>query len=313
MNAGGRSGIVGRWLSGGRTRLEGRHVVGVEQRQLDSALRAIRVKAWRLHLETPGMVATVPMLRGVWGAALRAESEACYCRLFEGADSERPRYLMRPAPQVAQPAPAVEFLLFPATTNLLDDRDDEEIAWTAWDRACRQGLGPHRHPFHISSVVPLAWDGSALEPARRQPGFVLEDLPWPAGTEETPCRLEFPAPLRLLRQGKLIASPTPADIVLAALHRVCALAGPDTDPLWAARRYWLELGRAVPFEPWQGRRLDLVRYSGSQKAEVELRGVAGSLALPVGPGFLSPLLAAAAWIHIGKGTVMGLGQLKITA
>jgi CRISPR-associated endoribonuclease Cas6 len=287
--------------------------VGVEQRQLDSALRAIRVKAWRLHLETPGVVATVPMLRGVWGAALRAESEACYCRLFEGAESERPRYLMRPAPQVAQPAPAVEFLLFPATTNLLDDRDDEEIAWTAWDRACRQGLGPHRHPFRISSVVPLAWDGSALEPARRQPGFVLEDLPWPAGTEETPCRLEFPAPLRLLRQGKLIASPTPADIVLAALHRVCALAGPDTDPLWAARRYWLELGRAVPFEPWQGRRLDLVRYSGSQKAEVELRGVAGSLALPVGPGPLSPLLAAAAWIHIGKGTVMGLGQIKITA
>ena len=287
--------------------------MGVEQRQLDSALRTIRVKAWRLHLETPGVVATVPMLRGVWGAALRAESEACYCRLFEGADSERPRYLMRPAPQVAQPAPAVEFLLFPATTNLLDDRDHEEIAWTAWDRACRQGLGPHRHPFRISSAVPLAWDGSALEPARRQPGFVLEDLPWPAGTEETPCRLEFPAPLRLLRQGKLIASPTPADIVLATLHRVCALAGPDTDPLWAARRHWLELGRAVPFEPWQGRRLDLVCYSGSQKAEVELRGVTGSLALPVGPGPLSPLLAAAAWIHIGKGTVMGLGQIKITA
>ena len=68
-----------------------------------------------------------------------------------------------------------------------------------------------------------------------------------------------------------------------------------------------------PSKPWQGRRLDLVRYSGSQKAEVELRGVAGSLALPVGPGPLSPLLAAAAWIHIGKGTVMGLGQIKITA
>ena len=95
---------------------------------------------------------------------------------------------MRTAPQVAQPPPAVEFLLFPATTNLLEDRDDEEIAWTAWDRACRQGLGPHRQPFRISSVVPLAWDGSAIEPERRQPGFVLEDLPWPAGTEETPCR-----------------------------------------------------------------------------------------------------------------------------
>jgi hypothetical protein len=286
--------------------------VGVEQRQLDAALRTIRVKAWRLHLETPGVLATVPMLRGVWGAALKAESEACYFRLFKGAESEHPRYLLRPAPPAAQPAPAVEFLLFHATTSTLGDRDDEEIAWTAWDRACRQGLGPRRRPFRIRCVVPLAWDGSALEPARRQPGFVLEDLPWPAGTAEMPCRLEFPAPLRLLRQGRLIASPTPADIVLTSLHRVCSLSGPDTDPLWEARRYWLELGRAVPFEPWQGRRLDLVRYSGSQKAEVELRGVSGSLALPAGPGSLSSLLAAAAWVHIGKGTVMGLGQLKIT-
>src|SRR5208337_5344165 len=31
LNGGGRSGIVGWWLSGGRARLEGRHVVGVEQ------------------------------------------------------------------------------------------------------------------------------------------------------------------------------------------------------------------------------------------------------------------------------------------
>ena len=127
-------------------------------------------------------------------------------------------------------------------------------------------------------------------------------LPWQGETEATPCRLEFSAPLRLLRQGLLIASPTPADIVLAALHRVCALAGPDTAPLWAGRRHWLELARAVSFEPWQGRRLDLVRYSGSQKAEVELRGVAGSLALPAGPSPISSLLAAPAWIHIGKGT-----------
>ena len=126
-----------------------------------------------------------------------------------------------------------------------------------------------------------------------------------------PARI--PRPAQAAAQGKLIASPTPADIVLAALHRVCTLAGPDTDPLWVARRDWLELGRAVPFEPWQGRRLDLVRYSGSQKVEVELRGVAGSLTLPIGPGPISPLLAAAAWIHLGKGTVMGLGQLKITA
>ena len=142
---------------------------------------------------------------------------------------------------------------------------------------------------------------------------MLEDLPWPAGTEETPCRLEFPAPLRLLRQGKLIASPTPADIVLATLHRVCALAGPDTDPLWAARRHWLELGRAVPFEPWQGRRLDLVATRGRRRPRSSYAVSPARSPFPSVPAPFRSLLAAAAWIHIGKGTVMGLGQIKITA
>src|SRR6266542_3087965 len=39
-----------------------------------------------------------------------------------------------------------------------------------------------------------------------------------------------------------------------------------------------------PASPWQGRRLDLVRYSGRQEAAVEMRGVAGHLDLPAGPG-----------------------------
>ena len=259
------------------------------------------------------MVATVPMLRGVWGAALRAESEACYCRLFEGAESERPRYLMRPAPQVAEPAPAVEFLLFPATTNLLDDRDDEEIAWTAWDRACRQGLGPHRQPFRISSAVPLAWDGSALEP--RGGSRVLCWKTCPGRPEPRKRRAGSNSPPRSGCCAR--ASSSRHRLRPTSSWRPCTGSAPwpGPTPTRSGQRGGTgsRLGRAVPFEPWQGRRLDLVRYSGSQKAEVELRGVAGSLALPVGPGPLSPLLAAAAWIHIGKGTVMGLGQIKITA
>jgi hypothetical protein len=67
----------------------------------------------------------------------------------------------------------------------------------------------------------------------------------------------------------------------------------------------------VPCGPWEGGQLDLVRYSSSQKGEIELRGVAGGLFLPEGPGALADLLSAAAWLHLGKGTVMGLGQLGI--
>jgi hypothetical protein len=98
---------------------------------------------------------------------------------------------------------------------------------------------------------------------------------------------------------------------VAALRRVHALGGPVADPLWAARHEWLEVARAIACSPWQGRRLDLVRYSGSQRREIEMQGVVGTLDLPDGPGPLSPLVAAAQWLHLGKGTVMGLGQLRV--
>src|SRR5436190_859080 len=56
--------------------------------------------------------------------------------------------------------------------------------------------------------------------------------------------------------------------------------------------------------------LALVRAARRQ-AEVELRGVSGCLDLPEGAGELWPLLAAAMWLHLGKGTTLGLGELQV--
>ncbi len=41
-----------------------------------------------------------------------------------------------------------------------------------------------------------------------------------------------------------------------------------------------------------------------------MRGVTGTLELPKGVGVLWPILAAGAWVHIGKGTVFGLGHTE---
>src|SRR3954470_23826370 len=105
----------------------------------ETTLGGLRVRAWRLHIDTPGVFANVPMLRGVWGAAMRTESEAIYQDLFEGGEQGVPRYLMRPAPPGAMPSPAVEFLLFGTSTV-----ESDAVVWAAWDRACHQGLGPAR-------------------------------------------------------------------------------------------------------------------------------------------------------------------------
>jgi len=137
----------------------------------------------------------------------------------------------------------------------------------------------------------------------------------PRATEVPPdrsCRLCFHAPLRLMRRGTLTAAPTLPDLVVAAARRVKTYLDSTLHPAWDdLTRQALELARNTPTTPWQGDRLDLRRYSGRQQAELELRGVSGSLGLPRGPGELWPLLAAAQWLHLGKGTVMGLGQLNV--
>jgi hypothetical protein len=272
--------------------------------RLHEVLRGQVIRAWRLHLETPGVRASVPLLSGVWGRALHEIDASLYDAVFEGGEGRVPRYWLRPAPADARPAPAVEFaLLGPLEPSALAP------VWEAWDRAAHDGLGPHRAPFRIRAARPLAWDATPLAPARDQPGFPLDGLPWPGGPAA--CRLEFPAPLRLVRDGLLIESPTLPDLVLAGLRRLHGLAGAAADGMWADRHAWLEAARAVPARPWTGRRLDLVRYSGSQHRELEMRGVSGALELPEGPGPLAPLLAAAAWTHLGKATVMGLGQMVV--
>jgi hypothetical protein len=129
---------------------------------------------------------------------------------------------------------------------------------------------------------------------------------------DQPCRLVFPAPLRLMFRKQLIETPTLADIVVAACRRVNAYLPAERQAAWdELGRHALELARRPPARTWTGERLDLRRYSARQHAELELRGVTGSLELPHGPGELWPLLAAATWLHLGKGTVMGLGQLVV--
>jgi hypothetical protein len=152
---------------------------------------------------------------------------------------------MRPAPAEAVPAPAVDFVLFGKACPAAND-----AVWAAWDRAGNQGIGaPRRRPFQITATVPLAWDGTPLRPARIQPGFTLVALRWPLGSLTAGCRLDFPAPLRLIYRGRLIQEPALPDLIVAALRRIHALAGPEAGRLWAVRHEWLELARGFCVAP----------------------------------------------------------------
>ena len=278
---------------------------------MTALLDRVAIRAWRLLLTTPQVTATVPMLRGVWGRALRHVDAAAYRQVFApaGAAHRRlPRYILRPALPDPTTAPAVEWILLGVAESL------EPALWRAWDIASGMGLGPTRAPFAIRERVPLGPgnEGTRSEAKR----WRLSEAAWPLAGEpaSTPCRLHFLAPVRLIRRGTLIEAPGLADIATAAARRAAGLAGEDRgEPYRNLIRGVQHEAAGLTAGPWRGERSDLVRWSAAQQREIDLYGVTGGLELPVGPGRLWPLLAAAGWTHIGKGTVFGLGQLCLTA
>ncbi len=280
------------------------------QHHVTSLLNRIEIGAWRLLLETPRVRATVPMLRGVWGRALRHLDEEAYRRVFVGdgpTHRRLPRYILRPAPPDPVTAPAVEWMVLNVDARL------EAVLWRAWDVAGGMGLGAERVPFRVRQRLGLGpGGGPVLDEAQR---WRLSDAGWPLAGDptSTPCRLDFPLPLRLIGGGALLAAPEVEDIAASALRRIAGLAGE------ARGEGYRNLMRAVRREaaalaasPWRGERVDLVRWSGRQRLEIDLYGVQGGLHLPGGAGQLWPLLAAAQWAHIGKGTVFVLGKLRIS-
>lgn len=267
-------------------------------------LEAVRILPRRLLIDTPNVAATVPMLRGVWGAALHDLAPRSYEAVFDPpVPNAVPLYLTRPAPPTTETQTALDwFLLGSALAH------DEPLR-RAWDIASGRGLGKERLPFYVRRFLDLAPDGN--------PGaagsWTLAAAVWPLAPSE-PCLLLFPAPLRILHRKHLIEAPTLVDLTMATARRVLKFLPDDLQGIWEALTPELvELAAQQPAGTWQGRRLDLHRYSGRQRAEIDLPGVSGELELPAGPGPLAPLLAAAQWLHLGKGTVFGLGQLIVQA
>ena len=283
------------------------------ERALVSLANRVEVSARRLFLDTGSVRATVPMLRGVWGKALRSLDRRAYERVFAGhrktvatasSGVERnPLYVMRPAPADPAISPALDWIVIGAA------REFEEVLVHAWSVAGDFGLGARREPFRIRATHRLGPDEGTLS---RSLYWRLSEACLSEGSKRpAPCTLRFIAPLRILRKGKLIHSPTFVDVAVATFRRLLLLAGEAVPSSTSLARSVREVAAATPAEPWIGDRIAFVRWSASQQKELTLRSVSGYLHLPEGPGCLQALLDVARWIHVGKGTPFGLGQLCV--
>ncbi|WP_169054430.1 CRISPR system precrRNA processing endoribonuclease RAMP protein Cas6 [Nitratireductor sp. XY-223] len=183
------------------------------------------------------------------------------------------------------------------------------VALQAFEAAAQAGLGPGREPFRIVRVCGISPTGRPVPEPRT---WMLGDAAAALAArlpEGAAVRLECRIPLRILRRGRLIARPTTSDLAVAALRRLTCMADVAVSADLAPRV--LEGVRRLPASRWRGRRRDFARWSARQNRSIVLRGVCGSLEIAHGARALSPLLAAGQWLHIGKGTVFGLGRLDV--
>ncbi len=264
----------------------------------------------RMQLETGEVRATVPMLRGVWGCVMERHFPELYHRVFSvpsrpGPVAQGPPYVLRPAPADPDWAPAVEWILV-----------GDAIRYSGrllqcWHLAGGRGLTRDRESFIIRRHGVLIPEGQVVPKAQPWP---LSQALWPCASPLTGCVLNFPVPLRIRYQNHLVLQPTLADIVAALVRRLGGFLPEEYQDLWRELgRYLVTRAHHIPAQSGPWKRQDLVRFSGSQKKQLQLWGVVGTIILPQGPQELLPLLAAAPWIHVGKGTVFGMGQMEVHA
>ncbi len=184
--------------------------------------------------------------------------------------------------------------------------------------------------YALAAVQRLAAGGLGAAVAGRKAEFAVaevESIPpggAPLPNEPLPgdghrVRLRFVTPVRLLDRlldrKRVVPPDRPRALAFAMIRRLLELAhfhAPDSTIDWTFKPL-LDHAGTLEVVGSDLRFHDVERYSQRQQAHTPLGGYEGTLDLRGDLEPLAPLLRAAEVIHVGKGTVFGLGQLAVEA
>lgn len=283
---------------------------------LDRILAGVWIAPFRLWLDVDsGVQPTAQMLRGVLGRAIMDIDPYCYAAVFrpdpiDGVST--PRFLIRMAPVDPIVSPAIDYVLL--GTGICH----AETMWRCWDRACERGIGERGnfHSFGIRQIFQLGPNESIVPADRELNSWTLADAVWLADDQASllPISMSFPSPLRLRggpeSKSSFIQNPTLVDVVVATIRRIRALHIEPFAVDWKElTNQSIAIAKSMKCTWRDGRQVDFVRPSKPQRTKLHYRCVTGSLCIESDPGPLWPLLTASTWLHIGKGTTNGLGQV----
>lgn len=182
-----------------------------------------------------------------------------------------------------------------------------------------RGLGPGRGRISLERVDLLSTlDGDETSPVifdGAQLSSILPVTPRFVLTSTGNIHVGLWTPLRLKRNGRLITPEafTAADIAEAAFRRISALAACHTgSPINANYRALKTAATQLSFVERNFRWADWTRRSSRQSQTMTLGGIVGTATLhvPEPAALLLPWLDIGQWVGIGKGTSMGLGQVR---
>ncbi|HID08014.1 MAG TPA: CRISPR system precrRNA processing endoribonuclease RAMP protein Cas6 [Armatimonadetes bacterium] len=204
----------------------------------------------------------------------------------------------------------------------------------AMEQFCSRGLGGGRIKFTLERVDAVARDGRKRKvyEAGRSTVSIGDDVLIPITTlcsaPEGNLRtvtVRFATPVRLDLDGKLVFPITFHALIRGIIQRLHALQA----VYYSDERFDVAFGMVTPSELLELARsvsacddnqlwIDLERYSSRQKTRLKMGGAIGSVTFASTDACQSlspfmPLLKLATWLHVGKLTAMGLGELEVVA
>ena len=289
------------------------------------------------------------MLRGAFGHALKStvcvmrKSHTCetcmlrqqcvYTRIFE-------TFIDGPAPPFLRglnTSPRPFLFHVPDMNQTYKKGDNLEFELTLFGRACElhpyvifamsraaeKGFTVHRVPFKLKSVhfqilsdnihSRFTWqqlyDGSSQCLCATATALLTA----PNGSLASPTTLRFLTPTRLKVNKKLTKEFNFRTLVFKMLRRVLEMAFfhvPDSHPDWDFHDFLcsaddVKITHAnLNWDDWH-------RYSNRQKSQMEMGGFTGDITLDGDLSRFSHLLKTSEVLHVGKGTVFGLGRVVV--
>lgn len=164
------------------------------------------------------------------------------------------------------------------------------------------GVGVERKKLSIDSIYcnsQLIYSNGAFQSIQISPiSFVPDSL-------KSSTKIEFITPLRMKKDGRLLArKPTLTELVISIHNRLNEIKGYPIIRLPFSPQA-VETGGGVRFE-------DLSRYSNRQQTKMQIGGLLGSLTYHSIDERSYMMLKLGEILGVGKQTVFGLGEIKVS-